>query len=88
MEEEVTPTRLNPAPQPDCEAIEAEIPIKQPYNDLDLLKMHNVYFKFLDAGCTIHVGCKTYAFSNVNVALEEFNSYVKNPSEAHEKWNN
>jgi len=53
---------------------------------LDLLKNHNVTFNFLDAGCTISVGCKTYAFSDYNVALEEFNNYVKDPSKAYKKW--
>ena len=53
---------------------------------LDLLKNHNVTFNFLDAGCTISVGCKTYAFSDYNVALEEFNNYVKDPAKAYKKW--
>ena len=70
-----------------CEAREAERPIREPYTDLELLKTHNVTFRFLDLGCTISVGCKTYAFSNIDVALEEFSTYVKNPSEAHKKWN-
>jgi len=55
---------------------------------LDLLKNHNVIFNFLDAGCTISVGCKTYAFSDFNVALEEFNNYVKDPAKAYAKWMN
>jgi len=70
-----------------CEAGEAERPIREPYTDLELLKNHNVYFKFADAGCTINVGCKTYCFSDNIVALEEFSKYVKNPSEAYIKWN-
>ena len=53
---------------------------------LDLLQNHNVTFNFLDAGCIISVGCKTYAFSDFNVALEEFNNYVKDPAKAYAKW--
>jgi hypothetical protein len=60
--------------------------IKSFDTELDLLKNHNVTFNFLDAGCTISVGCKTYAFSDFNVALEEFNNYVKNPAKAYVKW--
>ena len=58
------------------------------YSNLELLKNHNVTFSFYDVGCAISIGCKTYAFSDNNVALEEFSKYVKNPTEAHEKWKN
>jgi len=69
------------------EMIEPRNMIEPPiYSKLELLKNHNVTFRFLDLGCTISVGCKTYAFSDVNVALEEFSSYVKNPSEARKKF--
>ncbi len=55
---------------------------------LNLLKSHNVAFNFLDAGCIISVGCKEYAFSDYNVALEEFNNYVKDPAKVYAKWEN
>ncbi len=69
-----------------CEDREVERPVREPYTDLELLKIHNVTFNFADAGCTISIGCKTYCFSDNIVALEEFSKYVKNPSEAHKKW--
>jgi len=78
---------LEPTPKVDYEVREAEIPIKEPYTNLELLKTHNVSFKFADAGCTISIGCKTYCFSDNIVALEEFSKYVKNTSEAYKKWN-
>ena len=79
---------LDTVPQEDSIVGEAERPIREPYTELELLKTHNVSFRFADVGCTINVGCKTYCFNDNIVALEEFSKYVKNPSEAHKKWNN
>ncbi len=62
--------------------------VRENYSNLDLLKMHNVKFIFMDAGCTISVGCKTYAFSSNEEGLSEFAKLVENPKKAWEKWNN
>ena len=83
------PDSLTSLDEPQVEMIEPRNMIESPnYSKLELLKIHNVTFSFLDRGCTISVGCKTYAFSNIHMALKEFSSYVKNPSEAHKKWKN
>ena len=91
MEEKVkeeAPIRLDSAPQLDCEVREeVQEPIRKSMDYLEALKKHNVIFSFYDAGCTITVGCRTYAFSNIDVALEEFYDYVKNTEKAYEKWN-
>ena len=92
MEEEVkeeAPIRLASTPQLDCEVREKikERIKKSKHYHLEALKRHNVIFSFYDAGCTITVGCKMYAFSNIDVALEEFYDYVKNTEKAYEKWN-
>ncbi len=57
-------------------------------SNIDVLKRHNVTFNFLNSGCTISVGCKTYAFSSNEEGLSEFVKLVENPKEAWEKWNN
>ena len=57
-------------------------------SNIDVLRRHNVTFNFLTSGCTISVGCKTYAFSNNEEGLGEFIKFVQNPKEAWKKWNN
>jgi len=57
-------------------------------SNIDVLRRHNVTFNFLDSGCTINVGCKTYAFSSNEEGLSEFVKFVENPKEAWKKWNN
>ena len=54
----------------------------------EILRRHNITFSFLDSGCTISVGCRTYAFSNKEEGLGEFIEFVQNPKEAWKKWNN
>ena len=57
-------------------------------SNIDILRRHNVNFNFLSSGCTISVGCKTYAFSSNEEGLSEFVKFVENPKEAWKKWNN
>ena len=57
-------------------------------SNIDVLRRHNVAFNFLNSGCTISVGCKTYAFSSNEEGLSEFVKLVENPKEAWKKWNN
>ena len=57
-------------------------------SNIDVLGRHNVTFNFLNSGCTISVGCKTYAFSSNEEGLSEFAKLVENPKEAWKKWNN
>lgn len=66
-----------------------DIPAKEKEeSNIDILRRHNITFNFLTSGCTISVGCKTYAFSNNEEGLGEFIKFVQNPKEAWKKWNN
>jgi hypothetical protein len=38
-------------------------------------------------GCVVSVGCKEIPFTTVDEALVEINGYIKDPYEAHKKWN-
>ena len=51
-----------------------------------LLESHSVTFNFLCSGCTISVGCKTFAFSSNDEAVRAFEDYVLNPRKAYETW--
>jgi hypothetical protein len=53
---------------------------------LEGLKEYEIRIQFLDRGCTVHVGCKTIAFENVDSAMLEINNYVANPWETQQKW--
>jgi hypothetical protein len=53
---------------------------------LEALKDYGIRIQFLDRGCTVHVGCKTISFENVDSAMLEINNYVSNPWEAQQKW--
>ncbi len=57
-------------------------------SNIDVLRRHNVTFNFLNSGCIISVGCKTYAFSSNEEGLSEFAKLVENPKETWKKWNN
>lgn len=61
---------------------------KTPYkpSKKELLKQWDINIKFVDYGCIIGVGCKKFAFSNIETAMKELNDYVFNPAEAVEKW--
>jgi len=53
---------------------------------LEALREYEIRIQFLDRGCTVHVGCKTIAFENVDSAMLEINNYVANPWETQQKW--
>ena len=57
-------------------------------SNAEILRRYDITFRFLDSGCTISVGCRTYAFSNKEEGLGEFIKFVQTPKEAWEKWNN
>ena len=57
-------------------------------SNIGVLRRHSITFNFLNSGCTISVGCKTYAFSSNEEGLSEFVKLVENPKEAYRKWNN
>ena len=43
------------------------------------LKIHEVGITFLDRGCLVRVGCKSFAFESVNEAMAELTAYTKDP---------
>ena len=51
-----------------------------------LLESHSVTFNFFCSGCTISVGCKTFAFSSNEEAVRAFKDYVLDPKKAYETW--
>ena len=51
-----------------------------------LLESHSVTFNFFCSGCTISVGCKTFAFSSNDEAVRAFEDYVLDPRKAYETW--
>lgn len=53
----------------------------------ELLRNNEVSFRFLSVGCVVRVGCKEIPFADVDVALSEFNDYVKHPHTTIKKWN-
>ena len=53
----------------------------------ELLRQHEINIGFLDVGCIIRVGCKSFAFNDVTQAMNELNMYVADPHTSIEKWN-
>ena len=63
------------------------LPGYQESEDADrLLESHSVTFNFFCSGCTISVGCKTFAFSSNEEAVRAFKDYVLDPKKAYETW--
>jgi hypothetical protein len=62
------------------------VALDQPEKADRLLESHSVTFNFLCSGCTISVGCKTFAFSSNEEAVRAFEDYVLNPRKAYEIW--
>jgi hypothetical protein len=65
-------------------------PIEMPsqaQSDECLLRRHTIRIDFLTNGCTVIIGCKSFAFENVKKAMKEINFYLKNPKEAYKKYN-
>lgn len=44
-----------------------------------LLKNWSIVIQPLDRGCTVSVGCKSFAFENLDAAMETVKQYVDNP---------
>lgn len=53
---------------------------------LECLKDYEIRIQFLDRGCTVHVGCKSIAFENIDSAMLEINNYVNEPYKENKKW--
>ena len=43
------------------------------------LKNYDVQINFVDRGCVIKVGCKSFAFESVEEAMAELEAYTKDP---------
>lgn len=50
------------------------------------LKEYEVRINFHDVGMTIHVGCRSVAFSNVEDGMKALNEYIANPNEKQRYW--
>ena len=45
----------------------------------EILKNWRIEIQILDRGCTVSVGCKSFAFENIDAAMEVVKQYVDNP---------
>jgi hypothetical protein len=43
------------------------------------LNNYDVQINFLDYGCVVHVGCKSFAFESIEKAMAELTAYTKDP---------
>jgi hypothetical protein len=64
-------------PQPTCDY--------KPSN-IEALREHEIYIRFLSRGCTIRVGCKEIPFENVKEAMVALNQYVESPYLKQQEW--
>ena len=48
-------------------------------NRIQVLKQWEIKIQPLDQGCTVSVGCKSFAFENLDAAMETVKQYVDNP---------
>jgi hypothetical protein len=55
-------------------------------SNISLLRDHEIRIQFLSRGCVIYVGCKSIAFEDVQLAMNELNKYVNNPYEEQQAW--
>lgn len=53
---------------------------------MSILKRHDIMIKIADKGAIVKVGCKTFAFSSIEAAMGEINSYINDPHKALEDW--
>ena len=53
---------------------------------INLLKIHEVGITFLDRGCLVSVGCKSFAFESAEKAIAELTAYTKDPIEVGKKY--
>ena len=45
----------------------------------EILKNWRIEIQALDRGCTVSVGCKSFAFESIDAAMETVKQYVDNP---------
>ena len=50
------------------------------------LKAWTVEIQFFDRGCVVKVGCKSFAFESVEVAMAKLVAYTKDPIGLGKKW--
>ena len=46
---------------------------------IEVLKNWEIKIQLLDRGCTVSVGCKSFAFENIDAAMEVVKQYVGKP---------
>jgi len=46
---------------------------------IEILKLWEIKIQPLDRGCTVSVGCKSFAFESIDAAMETVKQYVDNP---------
>ena len=47
---------------------------------IQILKNWEVNIKFHDKGCTVAVGCKSFAFDNIAMAMLALKEYIEDPA--------
>jgi len=50
------------------------------------LMAYEIQINFLDRGCVVRVGCKSFAFDSVEKAMAELAAYTKDPIEISKKY--
>jgi len=58
----------------------------QTREQINQLKIHEVGITFLDRGCLVSVGCKSFAFESAEKAIAELTAYIKDPIGVVEKY--
>ena len=48
-------------------------------DEIRQLKNYDIKIEFFDQGCVVKVGCKSFAFRNVEQAIAELTAYTKDP---------
>ncbi len=46
---------------------------------IEILKNWRIEINILDRGCSVSVGCKSFAFESLDAAMETVKQYVDNP---------
>jgi hypothetical protein len=54
---------------------------------MDYLREHEISIRFLSLGCIVRVGCKEIAFTSIEDAMKEINTYVANPKASTDRFN-
>ena len=76
--------------RPDLESIPTpalnDFPSEYMPNADELRQRHEVNIQFLTSGCVVRVGCKSIAFTDIDIAAREVAAYVKDPIASYKKW--